>query len=76
MNEKQKSEGRLLEEIFRDNRSEAQKLLNYCKAMEIQRKLIAVQLDPKSVFLVPFGTDLDKWKERKLRKLKQFRSYH
>ena len=76
MNEKQKSEGQLLESIFKDNRSEAQSLLNLCKERENQQILIPVQLDSRTIFFVPAGTNIEKFRNRKTEELERFRYKH
>ena len=78
MNEKQKqkSEGQLLETIFKDNRSEAQILLSLCKAREKRESLTPVRFDSKTTFLVPAGTNIEKWERRKEEDLEKFRYKH
>ncbi|GHU80118.1 hypothetical protein FACS1894145_5810 [Bacteroidia bacterium] len=75
MNEsyKKKSEGELIENIFHDDRSRSQKLLEKCKQREKSNRLIPVRLGPKTIYLVPTGTDIENWSKNKARNLDKFR---
>jgi hypothetical protein len=74
MNEKykQKSDGQIIEDLCKDDRSKAVRLLQACQKRDHDRHLIPVLLG-KAVFLVPQGTDIQQWKELKTRNLKEFR---
>jgi hypothetical protein len=74
MNEKRKSEGKRVESIFSNERSRAQKLLDKCHAIESRKQLMVVRLGKGTLYLVPSGADIEKWKQRKNRELnKQYR---
>jgi hypothetical protein len=74
MNEKykQKSEGKIIEDIFSDNRSKAQQLLDEVKRKEKQKKLIPVKFGIRTIYLVPEGKNMEKWEKEKKRNSERF----
>jgi hypothetical protein len=75
MNEKhkQKAEGQILEYLFSDNCTRAQKLLDECKKREKARNPVPVRFGTKTVYLVPEGTDIEIWSKNKIRNLEKYR---
>jgi hypothetical protein len=74
MNEKQKSEGELIDSIFTDDRTRSQKLLDKCKNEEKAKGFIPVKFGKNTTYLAPAGTDIEIWKRKKSRDLnKQYR---
>jgi hypothetical protein len=67
-------EGKQLDHLYSTERCRAQRLLDEGKAREKHKRLIPVHLGAKSIYPVPGGTDLEKWKEKKNRNLEKFRS--
>jgi len=65
MNEKRKSEGELLESVFSDNRSHAQKLLDKCKYHERLENMQVIRVSKNTWYLLPQGIDIEKWKAKK-----------
>jgi hypothetical protein len=65
MNEKRKSEGERIESVFHDERSRAQKLLDKCKEDECKKNLIGVPFGKNTIYMLPVGTDIEKWKIKK-----------
>ena len=63
MNEKRKSEGELIESVFSDDRSHAQKLLDKCKENERRGNMRVVRISRNTWYLLPQDTDVEKWKE-------------
>ena len=53
MNEKRKSEGELIEAVFLDYRSRAQKLLDRCKERERLLKCRIVRVDRFTWYIIP-----------------------
>jgi hypothetical protein len=74
MNEKykQKAEGQVLGDLFSDNRTKAQKLLDECQKREKARKLVPVHFGAKTIYLVPAGTNIEIWSKNKARNLEKF----
>jgi hypothetical protein len=68
----EKAEGQRVKEIFNSDRSCAQRLLAECKRREKSKALIPVRLE-RCLYLVPEGTDMEKWKKEKARNLEKFR---
>jgi len=73
MNEKRKSEGELVRSVFSDEKSQAQKLLEKCKADERKRNHFGIPFGKGTIYFVPAGTNVDEWKDRKNRILAKFR---
>jgi len=65
MNEKRKTEGELIEAVFSDDRSRAQKLLEKLKEREQSKSQVIVKIGKYTWYLLPEVTDMEKWKERK-----------
>ncbi|MDR1624139.1 MAG: hypothetical protein LBS04_04110 [Tannerellaceae bacterium] len=57
---------KLCESPANDDSSRGKRLLEQCKKRDSSRKLIPVKLDSKTVFLVPDGTDIEKWRKKKV----------
>lgn len=68
------SEEKIPDNIITDEFSRAKRLLEFCKRRDNSKKQIPVKLDNKTVFLVPEGTDIGKWKKNKIKALKKFRN--
>ena len=65
MNGKRKSQGELLESVFSDDRSNAQKLLDRCKEIERRRKMKVIRVSNFTWYLLPQETNIENWKARK-----------
>jgi hypothetical protein len=68
----EKAEGKVLDKLFNSDRSRAQKMLAECRDREESKALIPVRFE-RSIYLVPEGTDMEKWKKEKARNLEKFR---
>jgi hypothetical protein len=74
MNEKykQKSEGKIVVDLFDDNRSKAQRLLDEVKQREKRKKLVPVKFGIRTIYFVPEGIDMENWEREKKRNLEKF----
>jgi hypothetical protein len=75
MNENRKSEGELIDSIFTDDRSKAQKLLDKCKKIESGKQMAIVSFGKGTLYLVPAETDIEIWKRKKSQQLDKMRKY-
>jgi len=65
MKKMRKPEGELLESVFSDDFSNAQKLLNRCKEVERLKNMKVVRVSNFTWYLLPQGTNIENWKARK-----------
>jgi len=66
MNERRKSEGELLESLFFDTRSTAQKLLDRCKEIERRKKMKVIRISNYTWYILPQGKDIETWRKKHL----------
>jgi hypothetical protein len=70
-NNKEKAEGKIVNEILHDRQANALILLKEAKKRESKSRLVPVKFGIKTIYFVPEGTDIEKWKINKARILEK-----